>query len=165
LEPALPDTPAARDAVWNVPAAIAAWVLPGLGHMLSGDLKRGIILAIAIGTLWAGGLLIGGISVIESRSPQDQFRPWFLGQALVAPSLIVEYNHDRYRAATEGQPPKPAPEGEPLALYEPAYGRPHEVGTLFTALAGLLNLLTILDVLYRSPAHRAGPRTAPALSS
>lgn len=157
MELSLPHTAPHPAPAWNIPAAIAAWVFPGLGHALSGDLKRGIILAIAIMTLWTGGLLIGGISVIESRSPLGQFHPWFLGQALIAPSLIIEYNHDRYRAVTGGKPPQPETEtGEP-ALYEPAYGRPHEMGTLFTALAGLLNLLAILDVLYRTGSRKSQP--------
>ena len=138
-----------RPPLWNLPAAIAAWLLPGLGHLLIGEVKRGLILATAIGSLWIGGLFVGGISVIQFKTDKDQVRPWFLGQMLIAPSLVVEYTHDRYRAHYPGPEPDPDPDG--LTLYEPSYARPYEIGTLYTALAGLLNLLAIIDVAYREP--------------
>jgi len=142
------DQPTPPNPVWNLPAAVAAWLIPGLGHFLAGHTRRGVLLLICIGGLWVAGLLMGGISVVQYRTPQGAVRPWFLGQAIIAPSLIVEYTHDRYLAQNAGK--------EPLATdtdipYEPAYGRAHEMGTLYTALAGLLNLLAIIDIAYREP--------------
>lgn len=139
-----------RGPAWNVPAAIAGWVLPGLGHLLIGDVFRGLILATAITLLWLGGLLVGGINVVQVRDAQGHFRPWFLGQMLIAPSLAVEYTHDSYRAQNGGTDPLPQEDGA-LPAYTPSYGRVHEIGTLYTALAGLLNLLAIVDVIYRQP--------------
>ena len=122
---------------WNFTAAIAAWLVPGLGHMMLGHLKRGLILMLTIGTLWLGGLSIGGISVIDR-----QHHPfWFLGQMLVAPSLAVDLVHRNLEEPLPGNDPS----------YRPSLGQVHEQGTLYTALAGLLNLLVILDVLYRDP--------------
>jgi len=144
--------------VWNVPAAIAAWIFPGLGHLLAGDIKRGLILAVCIGSLWTAGLWLGGISVIEARQSGGPLRPWFFGQMLMAPSLLVEYTHDRYRAQYQGLEPTPEPDGSPT-LYSPAYGRPYEIGTLYTALAGMLNLLAIIDLIYREPVRK--PAQAP----
>lgn len=159
-QPATTDPgPPPRTALWNLPAAVAAWLLPGLGHLMSGEVKRGIILAVAIGSLWVGGLLIGGIGVVQSKADNGQVRPWFLGQMLIAPSLVVEYTHDRYRALYGGSEPDPDPDKP--TLYEPSYGRPHEIGTLYTALAGLLNLLAILDVAYRAPRSTAKPAAPP----
>lgn len=122
---------------WNFTAAIAAWLVPGLGHMLLGHLKRGLILAVTIGMLWIGGLAIGGVSVID----REEHPFWFLGQMLVAPSLAVEMVHRNLGEPMPGTDP----------AYEPSLGRVHEQGTLYTALAGLLNLLVMLDVLYRDP--------------
>jgi len=139
-----------RGPAWNLPAAIAGWVLPGLGHLLIGDLLRGLILATSITLLWLSGLLIGGIGVVQARDAQGSFRPWFLGQMLIAPSLAIEYTHDSYRAQYGGSDPLPTDDGS-LPAYTPSYGRPHEIGTLYTALAGLLNLLAIVDVIYRQP--------------
>lgn len=145
-----PDNPA-KDApppVWNIPAAVAAWLVPGLGHLLAGHTQRGAILLFCISGLWLVGLLVGGISVVDNRSVDNSLRPWYLGQALIAPSIAVEYTHDRLRAQTEGDDPSPYGESIP---FQPAYGRAAEIGTLYTALAGLLNLLAIIDIAYREP--------------
>ncbi|MFN3166467.1 MAG: DUF6677 family protein [Phycisphaeraceae bacterium] len=150
-----PDAPVDREdarahpaPAWNLPAAVAAWLVPGLGHLLTGHTRRGVLLFVCIGGLWAAGLLIGGISVVQSRSSDGMLRPWYLGQAIIAPSIAVEYQHDRYRTQNAGQEPEP---GDPAVPYQPAYGRAYEVGTLYTALAGLLNLLAIVDIVYREP--------------
>ncbi len=82
-------SPQSADVQWNITAAIAAWVCPGLGHLLLGQIKRGIILMITIGVLWTGGLALGGIDVIDWQ----QHRFWFLAQMLIAPSLAVNFSH------------------------------------------------------------------------
>lgn len=123
---------------WNFLAAIAAWAVPGLGHYLLGQPKRGVILLISIGLLWTAGLLVGGISVID----RQDHPAWYLGQMLLAPSVAVNYVHQYL--------PEPMP--GPSPAYTPSIARVQEQGILYTALAGLLNLLAILDVLYRDPA-------------
>lgn len=140
--------PNTHQPVWNLPAAVAAWLVPGLGHLLAGHAKRGAILMVCIGGLWVVGLLVGGISVVQARSEDGALRPWYIGQAMIAPSIAVEYTHDRFRARTEGADPSPDDESIP---FSPAYGRAAEIGTLYTALAGLLNLLAIIDIAYREP--------------
>lgn len=103
---------------------------------------------VCIGGLWTVGLLVGGISVVHSRNADGTLRPWYLGQALIAPSIPVKYTYDKVRARSGGSDPSPYDES---IAYEPAYGRPAEIGTLYTALAGLLNLLAIIDIAYREP--------------
>ena len=114
---------------WNVAAAITGWVVPGLGHMLLGQKGRGLIIAAGIGLMWVGGLLIGGVGVID----REQHPVWFFGQLLVGPSIAVDF----FR---------------PYLDYQPALARVHEQGMLYVAMAGLLNLLAMIDVLYRDPA-------------
>ncbi len=135
-------------------AAVAAWVFPGLGHLLIGQRARGFILMGTIGGLWTLGLLIGGISVIEHRDQDGKLRPWFLGQMLLAPTLPVDYLHLKLRSdhiAEFGRLPLP---DDPTIPYVPAIGRTHEQGTLYTSLAGLLNLLAILHVSCQPPPRR-----------
>ncbi|MEO0476989.1 MAG: DUF6677 family protein [Planctomycetota bacterium] len=134
--------------VWNLPAAVAAWLVPGMGHILSGHVRRGVILMVCITGLWAAGLLVGGISVISARDANGALRAWYLGQAMIAPSFVVEYTHDRLRARSEGRDPSPFDESIP---FSPAYGRAAEIGTLYCTLAGMLNLLAIIDIAYREP--------------
>ena len=126
-------------------AAACAWLLPGLGHLLLGQRRRGVILLVAILSLWIAGLLLGGISVVDYQ----QHRYWFAGQAMVAPSLAVQWLHSSLR------PPGGPPQPDSNPAYEPSYGPMFEQGQLYTATAGLLNLLAIMDVLYRDPRPRS----------
>ena len=81
---------------------------------------------------------------------------WFLGQALLAPSFVV----DRYRAQlVADHPGRMVPADDPP--FEPAFGRSRELGTLYTSVAGLLNLLALLDVVYRPAPVRGGARQPP----
>ncbi|MEE9403983.1 MAG: DUF6677 family protein, partial [Algisphaera sp.] len=84
-------SPRRRNVFVGVAAAFAGWLLPGLGHLLSGHTTRGLVLAITLSTMWLGGLLIGGLSVVDRHVDPA----WFLGQALLAPSLAA----DHYRAS------------------------------------------------------------------
>ena len=139
-------------------AAALAWVFPGLGHLLLGRVQRGLVLAVAITTLYLAGLLIGGVSVIDRRDHPA----WFLSQALIGPSLLLDRYHQNLRDAATRQRRGP---GDADA-YAPAFGRAQEQGTLYTAAAGLLNLLAMLDAASRRPGHerRRGDRrdAAPA---
>lgn len=141
---------------WNIAAAFAGWLLPGLGHFLLGQPKRAVVLGITIGTLWLAGLLIGGISVID----RSDHPAWFLGQMLVAPSWAANAYRAQLVADHDGTF---APEDSPP--FEPAYARAHELGTLFTSLAGLLNLLAVIDVLYRDPRDASPVPPAPVLTA
>ncbi|QDU73023.1 DUF6677 family protein [Mucisphaera calidilacus] len=145
---------------WHILAAIAGWLIPGSGHALIGETRRGIILALSILTLWTAGLFIGGISVIDKANHPA----WYGCQVLVAPAILVDLLH---RSLTlDGQAPPPegtVVQGIPATTppFEPSMNRVHEQGTIFTALAGLLNLLAIIDVAYRYPAGRL-PQQDPA---
>jgi len=122
---------------WHIPAAIGGWLVPGLGHWVLGERRRGAILAASIGLLWLGGLTIGGVSVCDRQG----HTAWFLGQMLIAPSWVVDWYQQT------NKPDGPGPD----SAYEPSFARVNEQGILYTALAGLLNLLAILDVIYREP--------------
>ncbi|MEX0654957.1 MAG: DUF6677 family protein [Phycisphaeraceae bacterium] len=137
---------------WNFTAAVAAWVFPGLGHLLLGQRDRATILAVTIASLWLIGLLIGGVGVID-RSAHPA---WFLAQMLTAPSLTVDLftgyavtTSDAAQSVDE-QTADAQPRRRPT--YSQSFGRANEQGVLFTAMAGLLNLLAVIDVLYRDPA-------------
>ncbi len=153
---------------WHFIGAIAAWLLPGLGHLLLGQWRRGLILMVSIGLLWLSGFFIGGVSVLDRKGHPI----WFMGQMLLAPSVIVDVFH-RSLQEPNSQPPRP---DNPAGRYKPSYGHVHEQGVLYTSLAGMLNLLAVIDVLYRDPSdprHRGlkscdteagdgGPQAEPA---
>lgn len=128
---------------WHFAGAIATWLIPGAGHIMLGQKGRGLILLASIGLLWVGGFFIGGVGVFDRKGHPV----WFMGQMLIAPSVLVEGYH-RSLQTSVGMPPRP---DDPAGLYQPSFGHVHEQGVLYTALAGMLNLLAIMDVLYRDP--------------
>lgn len=127
----------------HVLATVLAWGFPGLGHLLLGRRDRGLVLAATITSLYLAGLLIGGVAVID----RSEHPAWFVSQALIAPSFLVDRHHQNLRNATARGTDDSA------AAYAPAFGRAQEQGTLYTAAAGLLNLLAILDAASRRPGH------------
>ena len=139
----------AQTPMWNPIAAVAAWLLPGLGHYLLGERRRAVILAVTVGSVWLAGLLIGGIGVVN----RVKHPAWFLGQMLVAPSVAVNFGR-QFIDENHLMPVPDSPNPCDHAIYEPSFGHVYEQGILYTALAGLLNLLVIMDVVYRHPRHR-----------
>lgn len=178
---------------WHLHAAALGWLLPGLGHLILGQKKRGVILCVTILSLWLAGIFIGGISVIdkydrldsESNSSAATRSWWFFGQAMIAPSFVVDGIRSRMavgHAAELGFPSHSNPRAlivpehrdapSVVAPYEPSFGRVAEQGILYTALAGMLNLLAMIDVLYCDPYARrrvsapleANPKAEPITS-
>ncbi|WP_432798656.1 DUF6677 family protein [Poriferisphaera sp. WC338] len=138
---------------WHVVPAIATWILPGLGHILIGEKKRGLILLISILFIWLLGLLVGGVSIFN----RELYSPWFFGQILLSPSIIIW----QIQEFLVSSPPDILP--GPQNIFQPAYGFPETQALFLTTLAGLLNVLAIIDVLYREPHEQA--RLAPPSSA
>jgi hypothetical protein len=134
------------------PAAfLAAVALPGAGHAVAGDRRRGVMIGVGVLGLYATGLLIGGISVIDRRENDW----WFYGQAMVGPLTFgIDYVHQtRFKEMTSsGVRLTPAP---PASRYHRAIGKPLDLGVLFTAIAGMLNLIAVIDAGF--PTRRRHP--------
>ncbi len=147
--------------------AILAAVLPGAGHWFQGERRRAVLLGAGILGLFFGGLLIGGIDVVDSRRD----RLWFLGQALVGPvALATDYAHQHWLKGTDPQTgevrsPLPNEIRDPSGALvpAPADARPplskslakmNEIGTLYCTVAGMLNLIVIIDAAF--PSRRRG---------
>ncbi len=159
--------------------ALMGWLVPGAGYLLVGERARGVVTGVTILILFALGLLIGGIRVIDVpgydrhgkpvrmssgfRVTSDDRRynenmsraifsgavlqevvakPWFVGQILTGPTCIVAAAISNHVAGA-GVPTTKA--------------RLNEIGTLYTAVAGMLNLLCVIDASYRA-AKRAEER-------
>jgi hypothetical protein len=145
-------TASVRPSPLRVPiAGILAWVMPGAGHFFIGERGRGLIFTIAIALTFWGGVAIGGVK--NTVNPQDRAL-WFLGQvcAGVHPFLAIAWSRQVEISA-----------GADKARWI-AYGQMEDISIVYTAIAGMLNLLVILDVLIRAerqgmaqPGGRAGP--------
>ena len=139
--------------------ALAGWALPGLGYVLVGQRARGLTTGITIVALFVAGLLIGGVRALDpptlpgaqdrpqgpQRSLRDEIlsKPWYIAQVLTGPIGLVA----SYGAVWAAQPVP----GEDRQRGEESHARVNEIAVLYMAVAGMLNLLTIID-----SAHRAG---------
>lgn len=154
---------------------LAACVFPGLGHFIAGERTRALAIAAGILGLFFSGLLVGGIDSIDSRED----RVWFYGQALVGPLAFgVDYVHQHHfkvidpmtRQVRSANPDEGrAPDGSPVPGGTPpnrkSIGKMNEIGTLFSTVAGMLNLIVILDAGFpgrRKPKDEPAAGGAPA---
>lgn len=161
-------------AVLRPGAAVLAWLWPGLGHISIGEKKRGVLIMIGVLFLFFGGLLVGGLDSIDRRND----RLWYLAQAMCGPvaivadvvnQAVVQTVPSDFRRGTRARTVYSNPnidDHEVLTgqLRRIGLGHVNEMGTLFIALAGLMNLVVVLDALYFVPRHkperRRGPHTA-----
>ncbi len=119
---------------------LLAWVVPGMGHLLLGERSRAIIIFVTITALFAAGCYIGSIGVVDSLNA----RPWYVGQMLTSPlvSILARMN----------------PSVGTMPTY-PSYGRPFEVGQIYTTIAGMLNVLCIVNAIYMAYTGKQQPGT------
>ncbi|MHC4106685.1 MAG: DUF6677 family protein [Planctomycetota bacterium] len=144
-------------------AAVLAWVWPGLGHISLGQRKRGLLIMFGVLFLFLGGVLIGGVDVVDRRKD----RLWFVAQSLCGPiafgvDLVNQYvkNPDRFdRDGARGVSDGAQRQYDQLQYRTTSLVHVNEIGTLFAALAGLMNLAVILDVLHNSPSPPLERRT------
>ncbi len=141
-------------------AAVLAWLWPGLGHISLGERRRGFLIMFGVLFLVVSGLLIGGLDCVDRRND----RLWFLAQSLCGPIAIVA-DLGNQALVQQVQPPdedwrrnydlrERFLDRDPEligSLRRVGLGRVNEMGTLFVALAGLMNLVVILDALYARP--------------
>jgi len=113
------------------------WLVPGLGHVVVGRVDKALYFGVlVIGTFALGVWLGEGASVSPERYPYH----WW-GQILAGgPALLAERVWGR------------APLGRTVDT--------HEIGTVFTAVAGILNLIVIADAYYEGRGANHDPREA-----
>jgi hypothetical protein len=107
-------------------AGAAAWAIPGAGYFVLGDKKRAAVVCATIVLTFCLGLYVGSIGVIDSVHA----KPWYVAQLMNSPVVMLIA---RYVAQTNSYP---------------VFGRPAEIGQIYTSIAGLLNLLCIVNCVY-----------------
>jgi len=111
-----------------VAALVLGWILPGAGHAYGGRWGKAVLFFVLITGLLVTGTVLGGGTVIL---PQ---RLWFaaqLGAGGPAIALMPVAQHLSTIA--------PIDWADPL----------HDIGTLYSAVAGFLNLLVMMDAYLR----------------
>jgi hypothetical protein len=105
--------------------ALAGWAMPGAGYFLLGEDRRAGVIFFTVVLTFLAGIYIGSIGVVDPVGA----RPWYVAQVMVSP-LVGIIGH-----TTAG------------GMY-PVYGRPNEIGQIYTGMAGLLNLLCIVNSVH-----------------
>ncbi len=119
--------------------------MPGLGHLLIGERVRGLIILVAITLTFWGGVAIGGVH--DTVYPRAR-KAWFMGQVCTGGHALAAH---AWGESVRGQPGSyPGMKGHWQSV---------ETGVVYTGVAGLLNLLAIIDALSR--ADLAEPRRRP----
>lgn len=137
--------------------ALAGWCVPGLGYWLIGQRARALFSGLSILAIFVIGLLIAGVRCIDvpgfdesgslkrvGRSSNTLIasapfraivdRPWYIPQILTGPAAIGASIWSVQIADT----------------YPKATARLWDIGTLYTSVAGMLNLLVIIDAAHRA---------------
>lgn len=123
---------------FNPQAAVLAWLWPGLGHISLGQKRRGVLIMFGVLFLIVTGVLVGGIDCVD----RVEDRLWFYAQSMCGPVIFgIDILNQTFI--------KTLPEER--LLHATGLARVNELGTLFVALAGLMNLVVILDALHFAP--------------
>ena len=140
-------------------AAFLAWLFPGLGHFYQGRTGKGWLYLICILSLYVVGFALGEGRIVYWRwvNPlhnSDRFCLHYLGQFWVGlpalPAMIqgtlCYFDMSPILWGFMAEPPQNVING-----LHPRLGKLVEVGTIYTTVAGLLNVLAIYDA-YEGPA-------------
>jgi hypothetical protein len=150
-----------------VPAPVIAligWLVPGLGYVACRQVSRGVTVGVTILAIYVLGLLIGGVRVVDvpgydnAGAPRNVGpdwalrarpvaeignKPWYVPQILAGPVTLVagKFSLDVARAGID-----------------PSTARLRDIGTLYTAVAGMLNLIAVIDCTARAGRLAAAAR-------
>lgn len=127
-------------------ALVLAILLPGAGHVFLGERKRGVCIGAGVLGLFLGGLLVGGIDAVDRK--EDFW--WFTAQAGVGPVAFgVDAIHQSLKVTDERTGQKRSPHPDEDGAYTKSLGKINEIGALYAALAGLLNVIAVIDAGWR----------------
>jgi hypothetical protein len=112
----------------KIVSVILNWIIPGLGHWYIGERIRGMIFFISITLAYWIGIFIGGASSTVNIKTNTA---WFFAQIFTGVYTII--------ALILGS----------LPSAEASYSKTLDLSTIYTGVAGLLNILVIMDVVHR----------------
>ncbi|MBM4024928.1 MAG: hypothetical protein FJ280_05905 [Planctomycetes bacterium] len=112
-------------ALFLISTGALAWLVPGGGHFALNERRRAVVIFVAIVLTFLIGLYVGSVGVVDPVHA----RPWYIAQMMNSPLVML-----LGRIGATGD-------------YR-AFGRANEIGQIYTSIAGLLNLLCIVNAVY-----------------
>jgi hypothetical protein len=110
---------------------LVAWAIPGAGHFAIKERKRAVIIFVTITLTFLIGLYVGSIAVVDSVGAW----PWYIAQMMTSPAVGILAHITK-----TGQ--------------YVSYGKPYDIGQIYTSIAGMLNLLCIVSAVYMAYSGR-----------
>ena len=118
-----------------------------MGHIAIGHKRRGLLIMFGVIFLVFCGVLVGGVDAVDHKN--DGL--WFIAQVWCGPIVVgVDLMNQAWVA------PLPISQRATLA----GLSHTNEIGTLFIAMAGLMNFVVLLDVLHAKKNEDLERRTA-----
>ena len=114
-------------------AAVLAWTLPGLGHWWIGQRGRGVIFFVVISVTFWAGVAVGGVRT--TVTPREN-GAWIAAQLCMGPQALGALYWSNHRVTNFKAGVKASWPASNIAV-------------VYAGVAGLLNLLVIIDVLAR----------------
>lgn len=87
-----------------------------------------------------------GSALLNQPIAEISDKPWFVGQILCGPITLIASAISVHEARPLAPP---SPGTPPQSAATTSHARSWEIGTLYTAIAGMLNLLAIIDAAFR----------------
>ena len=141
----------------RVIATLFAWLVPGVGHLYQGRTSKGIMIFVCISFLFLTGFQMSGGKAVYCSFRSTDLRWQFIGQVFVGSAAIPAIVQNRVVRSQEADPRKAirplfggkfAPPNDFLSEREQWHADYHayfQMGTLYTLVAGLLNMFAIFD--------------------
>ena len=147
-------------------AAVLAWLVPGLGHWYQGRREKAVLFFICIMSVFLFGCYLGSdrdygpARTVFAKWKKGERRLFFIPQAFIGMAAIPATLQEN--RVNQGNPPMwnglmappnsrgaKKPEGNPTInqLYDKMGNRYFELGTIFTVIAGFMNILVIFDAI------------------
>jgi hypothetical protein len=130
-------------------AALLAWLVPGAGHLYQRRTGKGLLFMLCILGTYFFGLALGEGKVVYASWNQVDRRwqyPLQLGAGLPAmPAILQSVLVRRAQEPILGGLMAPPSSAEELSDWHKTLNMRFELGTLYTMVAGLLNILAIWD--------------------
>ncbi len=138
----MPENSQEKHVLFVVAVGLVAWLMPGAGYYLLNDVKRCMLVGVTIVLTFSLGLYIGSIGVID----KTHHKPWYVAQVMNSPVVILMGNHVA-NTAHQSDVDRIDNKNDPAQAYT-VYARQAEIGQIYTSIAGLLNLLCIVNAVY-----------------
>ena len=113
------------DIAFLATVGVVGWLVPGGGYFMLNEQRRGLIIFATIFLTFFAGLYAGSIGVVDPVGS----KLWYMAQLMATPAVYFLGEHTQSGAYT-------------------VYGRPADIGQIYTSVAGLLNLLVIVNSVY-----------------